>query len=127
MGHGIVHYIFQRPRFCFCLPVRIGVAIMSFLGILLSGLLSIVLWFEASRAHVFPYILCPLLNARLSKAEKRLRPSSMGPLLGVQSSKRCCSSSQLSGTFGTSYFLTYADGGGLLLVYVASSVPSCAS
>jgi hypothetical protein len=52
MGRGVVYYIFQRPRFCCCLPVRMCVIIMSFLGILLSGLLSIVCWFEVSRAYV---------------------------------------------------------------------------
>jgi hypothetical protein len=52
MGRGVIYYIFQRPRFCCCLAVRMGVIIMSFLGILLSGLLSIVCWFEVSRAYV---------------------------------------------------------------------------
>ncbi len=52
MGRGVIYYIFQRPRFCCCLPVRMGVIIMSFLGIILSGLLSIVCWFEVSRAYV---------------------------------------------------------------------------
>jgi len=49
MGRGVIYYIFQRPRFCCCLPVRICVIIMSLLGIILSGLLSIVCWFEVSR------------------------------------------------------------------------------
>lgn len=34
--------------FCCCLPVRMGVIIMSFLGIIFGGVLSIVLWFEVS-------------------------------------------------------------------------------
>lgn len=34
--------------FCCCLPVRVGVIIMSVLGILFGGVLSIVLWFVAS-------------------------------------------------------------------------------
>jgi len=50
MGRGVVYFIFRRPRFCCCLPVRICVIIMSLLGILLSGMLSVVLWFEVSRA-----------------------------------------------------------------------------
>ena len=52
MRRGVVYFIFQSPRFCCCLPVRICVIIMSLLGILLSGLLSVVLWFEVSRAYV---------------------------------------------------------------------------
>jgi len=51
MARGIIHYIFQRPRFCCCLPVRICVIITSLLGILLAGVLSVVLWFEVSRAN----------------------------------------------------------------------------
>ncbi|KAF8070510.1 hypothetical protein FPV67DRAFT_1487667 [Lyophyllum atratum] len=34
--------------FCCCLPVRMGVIIMSLLGILFGGVLSIVLWFEVA-------------------------------------------------------------------------------
>jgi len=34
--------------FCCCLPVRIGVLIMSLLGILFGGVLSVVLWFEVA-------------------------------------------------------------------------------
>jgi len=49
MGRGVIYFIFQRPRFCCCLPVRICVIIMSLLGILLSGVLSVILWFEVSR------------------------------------------------------------------------------
>lgn len=50
MGRGIVYWIFQRPRFCCCLPVRICVIIMALLGFLLSGALSIIFWFEVSTA-----------------------------------------------------------------------------
>jgi len=50
MARGVIYYIFQRPWFCCCLPVRICVIIMSLLGILLAGVLSVVLWFEVSRA-----------------------------------------------------------------------------
>ncbi|KAI0300984.1 hypothetical protein B0F90DRAFT_1574850, partial [Multifurca ochricompacta] len=45
--------IFQRPRFCCCLPVRACVIIMSLLGLLLSGILSIILWFEVASAYSF--------------------------------------------------------------------------
>jgi len=50
MGRGIVYWIFQHPRFCCCLPVRICVIITAFLGFLLSGTLSIILWFEVTNA-----------------------------------------------------------------------------
>ena len=59
MGRGVVYFIFRRPRFCCCLPVRICVIIMSLLGILLSGMLSVVLWFEVSRAYISPYTRVP--------------------------------------------------------------------
>ncbi|KAF4563365.1 hypothetical protein EYR36_003808 [Pleurotus pulmonarius] len=39
---------FGGTTFCCCLPVRVGVLIMSFLGMLLSGILSIILWFEVA-------------------------------------------------------------------------------
>ena len=64
MGRGVVYFIFQRPRFCCCLPVRVCVIIMSLLGILLSGMLSVVLWFEVSRACTPPYTLM-LFSKRL--------------------------------------------------------------
>ncbi|KAH8996543.1 hypothetical protein EDB86DRAFT_2919219 [Lactarius hatsudake] len=51
MGRGIVYWIFQRPRFCCCLPVRICVIIMALLGFILSGVLSVILWFEVASAN----------------------------------------------------------------------------
>jgi hypothetical protein len=57
MGRGILYFIFQRPRFCCCLPVRVCVVAMSLLGILLSGVLSVILWFEVSRAYPFSFLL----------------------------------------------------------------------
>jgi hypothetical protein len=50
MGRGIVYWIFQHPQFCCCLPVRVCVTIMALLGFLLSGALSIILWFEVTNA-----------------------------------------------------------------------------
>jgi len=62
MGRGILYFIFQRPRFFCCLPVRFGVITMSLLGILLSGILSVILWFEVSRAHPFPSSFIPSIT-----------------------------------------------------------------
>lgn len=59
MGRGIVYFIFRRPRFCCCLPVSVCVVIMSLLGILLSGVLSVALWFEVSRAYISFHALVP--------------------------------------------------------------------
>ncbi|KAF8910397.1 hypothetical protein CPB85DRAFT_1190089, partial [Mucidula mucida] len=39
---------FGGRTFCCCLPVRSGVIIMTSLGMLLSGILSIVLWYEVA-------------------------------------------------------------------------------
>ncbi|KAF9033254.1 hypothetical protein BDZ89DRAFT_947885 [Hymenopellis radicata] len=39
---------FGGRTFCCCLPVRSGVIIMTFLGMLLSGILSIVCWYEVA-------------------------------------------------------------------------------
>ncbi|KAK0226197.1 hypothetical protein IW262DRAFT_1294438 [Armillaria fumosa] len=39
---------FGGTQFCCCLPVRAGVIIMSLLGIILSGILTIVLWYEVA-------------------------------------------------------------------------------
>ncbi|KAJ8503130.1 hypothetical protein ONZ45_g11122 [Pleurotus djamor] len=39
---------FGGKTFCCCIPVRIGVLIMSFLGMLLAGILSILLWFQVA-------------------------------------------------------------------------------
>ncbi|KAI0058070.1 hypothetical protein BV25DRAFT_1310005 [Artomyces pyxidatus] len=51
MGRGIIYWIFQRPKFCCCLPVRACVIIMSLLGLVLASLLSIILWFEVASTH----------------------------------------------------------------------------
>lgn len=46
--------------FCCCLPVRVGVIIMSLLGIVVAGVLSIVLWFEVASQ----FCLSLLVDAR---------------------------------------------------------------
>lgn len=43
--------IFHGKTFCCCLPVRIGVLVLSLLGVLFAGLLSIVLWFEVANGQ----------------------------------------------------------------------------
>jgi hypothetical protein len=50
------------------------------------------------------------------KGETHLQAGNTRPLLGVQSSQRCCSSSQSSGTFRKSQSHTRTNGDGLLLV-----------
>lgn len=39
---------FGGTQFCCCLPVRAGVITMSLLGIILSGILTIILWYEVA-------------------------------------------------------------------------------
>jgi len=50
MGRGISYWIFQHLRFCCCIPIHICVIIMAFLGFLLSGVWSIILWFDVTNA-----------------------------------------------------------------------------
>ncbi|THH15467.1 hypothetical protein EW146_g5014, partial [Bondarzewia mesenterica] len=45
---GIKYWFFERHRFCCCLPVRAGVIIMSFLNLVVSALLSIIVWYEVA-------------------------------------------------------------------------------
>ncbi|KAI0035553.1 hypothetical protein K488DRAFT_27857, partial [Vararia minispora EC-137] len=40
--------IFQRPKFCCCLPVRVCVIITSLFILILASLLSLILWFEVA-------------------------------------------------------------------------------
>ena len=82
MGRGIIYYIFQRPRFCCCLPVRMCVIIMSFLGILLSGLLSIVCWFEVSRAYVPLITRCLPLNGEVIEGGNALTSKQRASFIG---------------------------------------------
>ncbi|KAF8664370.1 hypothetical protein AX16_000742 [Volvariella volvacea WC 439] len=51
MASAIGRLCFDKKKFCCCLPVRIGVIIMSAIGMLLAGLLMIVIWFEVSSNH----------------------------------------------------------------------------
>ncbi|KAH8118968.1 hypothetical protein DFH11DRAFT_1562213 [Phellopilus nigrolimitatus] len=48
MANCVTDWIFRRQRFCCCLPVRLGVGVLSFLTILLAGLLMVILWFEVA-------------------------------------------------------------------------------
>jgi len=48
MAFSYRELFFGGTKFCCCLPVRIGVIIMTVLGILFAGLLSILLWFEVA-------------------------------------------------------------------------------
>ncbi|KAI9507447.1 hypothetical protein F5148DRAFT_981447 [Russula earlei] len=81
MGRGIIYFIFQRPRFCCCLPVRICVVIMSLLGILVSGILSVVLWFEVSRAYPFPFLL-DILNGWVFLGAEALTSKELRSFIG---------------------------------------------
>ncbi|KAJ6625573.1 hypothetical protein B0H10DRAFT_1782783 [Mycena sp. CBHHK59/15] len=48
MAFSYRELFFGGTTFCCCLRVRVGVIIMTTLGMLLAGLLSILLWFEVS-------------------------------------------------------------------------------
>jgi hypothetical protein len=50
MGFSVKEWVFGGKTFCFCLPVRLGVVVMTFLTLVLSALLSIIIWFEVSSA-----------------------------------------------------------------------------
>ncbi|KDQ57528.1 hypothetical protein JAAARDRAFT_207055 [Jaapia argillacea MUCL 33604] len=45
------HNILNQNHFCYCLPVRLGVIIMSILGLLLAGTMSITIWYEDATNH----------------------------------------------------------------------------
>lgn len=82
MGRGIVYWIFQHPRFCCCLPVRICVIIMALLGFLLSGALSIILWFEVtSMASLFTK-LSQRMTFYLSQGADELTGKERGAFVG---------------------------------------------
>lgn len=73
MARGALYTIFRRPQFCCCFPVRACVIIMSVLGILLGGLLSIICWFQVSRTYPksFPLTGAVLINPRWGRAYKQ--------------------------------------------------------
>ncbi|KAJ7217998.1 hypothetical protein GGX14DRAFT_599074 [Mycena pura] len=48
MAFSYRDFFFGGTTFCCCLKVRLGVAIMTVVGMLFAGLLSILLWFEVS-------------------------------------------------------------------------------
>lgn len=48
MNFSIKEWIFGGKTFCFCLPTRLGAIFLSFLTLLLAGILSVVLWFEVT-------------------------------------------------------------------------------
>ncbi|KAF7315608.1 DUF1746 domain-containing protein [Mycena indigotica] len=50
MAFSFRELFFGGTTFCCCLRVRLGVMIMSVLGMLFAGILSILLWFEVSTA-----------------------------------------------------------------------------
>ncbi|KAI0314091.1 hypothetical protein OF83DRAFT_1248303 [Amylostereum chailletii] len=45
---GCIDWVFKRPKFCCCLPVRICVIITSLLGLVLASFLAIILWYEVA-------------------------------------------------------------------------------
>jgi hypothetical protein len=51
MTFSLKEFILGGKTFCCCLPVRLGVIAMSFLGILVSGILTVVIWFVISSAY----------------------------------------------------------------------------
>jgi hypothetical protein len=68
---------FKGTRFCCCLPVRLGVIIMAFLGIIVSAVFSIALWYELSGRLLYfqslswlIFIWAYLVNARVTEGIK---------------------------------------------------------
>jgi hypothetical protein len=45
-------WLFHSNSFCFCIPVRAGFVLMSVLTFLLSGTISVIIWFEVSRTSL---------------------------------------------------------------------------
>src|SRR6266702_167202 len=83
MGRGIAYWIFQRPRFCCCLPVRICVIIMALLGFILSGVLSVILWFEvASMCYLFTSQPSRRVTVYISQAADGLTSKERGAFVG---------------------------------------------
>ncbi|EIN11330.1 hypothetical protein PUNSTDRAFT_118791 [Punctularia strigosozonata HHB-11173 SS5] len=46
MTFSLKEHVFGGRTFCCCLPLRLGVVIISFVSLLLSGFLSVILWYE---------------------------------------------------------------------------------
>ena len=57
MGNCVVDWIFRRQKFCCCLPVRLGAALLSLLSLLLVGVLTVIIWFEVASAYFVSYYL----------------------------------------------------------------------
>lgn len=57
MAFNLKHYLLYSSYFCCCIPVRFGFVIMTCLSFLLSGVLSVLVWFELSRVCSNNYIL----------------------------------------------------------------------
>lgn len=48
MGNRVTDWVFRRQKFCCCLPARLGAAVLSFLSIVLGGLLMVIIWYEVA-------------------------------------------------------------------------------
>ncbi|KAG1808288.1 uncharacterized protein BJ212DRAFT_1224760, partial [Suillus subaureus] len=53
MAFSLKNYLLYSPYFCFCIPVRFGFVLLTCLSFLFSGLLSVLVWFELSRAYSY--------------------------------------------------------------------------
>ncbi|OAX43326.1 hypothetical protein K503DRAFT_708889 [Rhizopogon vinicolor AM-OR11-026] len=51
MAFNLKNYLLYSPYFCCCIPVRFGFVIMTCLSFLLSGVLSVLVWFELSHSY----------------------------------------------------------------------------
>jgi len=52
MSFGYGELFFGQSRFCCCIPARVGVAVMTVFGIILSALLSFALWYQISGGYL---------------------------------------------------------------------------
>ncbi|KAF9227421.1 hypothetical protein BS17DRAFT_764653 [Gyrodon lividus] len=53
MSFDLKAWLFQSSSFCCCIPVRAGVVSMSILTFLLSGAISVIIWFEVFHSYEF--------------------------------------------------------------------------
>ncbi|KAF8554695.1 hypothetical protein OG21DRAFT_1030015 [Imleria badia] len=51
MRFDLKAWLFQSSSFCCCIPVRAGFVLMSVLTFLLSGTISVIIWFEVSHSY----------------------------------------------------------------------------